>query len=119
MWKYGNVFQCTNPLIQSFRIYNYYCWYCLFDTWNDRMEDLDKCCRFRADCYAQGNKMKNCTFRLGDPKTTSYSYSCSGAVVTCSDENDACEDIICNCDRQAAICFSKSSENKGLVGGYC
>ncbi|XP_005079089.1 phospholipase A2-like isoform X2 [Mesocricetus auratus] len=119
VWQFGNVFQCNIPLIQRFMEYNFYCWYCLFDGWNHPMEDIDRCCRARANCYAQGNNMKNCNFRLGDLYTTSYSYSCSGAVVTCNEENDACAAFICNCDRQAAICFSNTTYSKDFSGDYC
>lgn len=32
------------------------------------------------------------------------------------DKNNDCEDFICNCDRQAAICFSKAPYNKEYKG---
>ncbi|KAL1765803.1 phospholipase A2 [Sigmodon hispidus] len=77
---------------------------------------LDECCQTRDYCYAQVYNLKNCIFHINSPYITSYLYSCSGNEITCSDTNKPCEAFICNCDHEAAICFSKTSYNKEYKG---
>ncbi|XP_037057616.1 phospholipase A2-like [Peromyscus leucopus] len=109
-WKFGNLFQCTLPGILFFPGYNYYGCCCNILCRNNRVKD--RCCQTRDNCYAQVKKLESCKFLIDDPQRSLYTYLCSGNKVTCSEENSACEDLICNCDRQATICFSK--ENKGI-----
>uniref|UniRef100_A0ABK0L2I9 Phospholipase A2 n=1 Tax=Rattus norvegicus TaxID=10116 RepID=A0ABK0L2I9_RAT len=71
-----------------------------------------RCCQTHDHCYNQAKKLESCKFLIDNPYTNTYSYKCSGNVITCSDKNNDCESFICNCDRQAAICFSKVPYNK-------
>uniref|UniRef100_A0A8C8W7P4 Phospholipase A2 n=1 Tax=Peromyscus maniculatus bairdii TaxID=230844 RepID=A0A8C8W7P4_PERMB len=119
VWQFDNAFKCSIPWISKFTEYNYYGCYCAFVNWNDRSAELDRCCKIHDNCYAQVKKMESCKFLIRNPYSSPYSYSCSGREITCSDENDPCEDFICNCDRQAAICISKTSYNKDYQGDHC
>ncbi|XP_028621347.1 phospholipase A2 isoform X3 [Grammomys surdaster] len=71
-----------------------------------------RCCQTHDHCYTQAKKLKSCKFLIDNPYTNTYSFKCSGNEITCSDKNNDCEAFICNCDRQAAICFSKAPYNK-------
>ncbi|DAA20758.1 TPA: Phospholipase A2-like [Bos taurus] len=70
------------------------------------------CCQTHDNCYKQAKKLDSCKVLVDNPYTNNYSYSCSNNEITCSSENNACEAFICNCDRNAAICFSKVPYNK-------
>ncbi|XP_028717860.2 phospholipase A2-like [Peromyscus leucopus] len=109
-WQFGSLFQCTNPLIFPFTGFTFYDCYCDFVILNNWEED--RCCQTRDNCRDQVKKLENCKFLIDDPYRNFYTYLCSGNEVTCSEENNPCEDLICNCDCQAAICFSK--QNKGI-----
>ncbi|OBS80817.1 hypothetical protein A6R68_20999, partial [Neotoma lepida] len=121
VWQFGNAFACTIPWIggRTFTEYNYIGCYCAFVYWNYRSADLDRCCQSHDHCYAQVKKLETCKFLIRNPYSSHYSYSCSGKEITCSDENDPCEALICNCDRQAAICISKTPHNKDYNGDHC
>uniref|UniRef100_A0A8C6GXM8 Phospholipase A2 n=1 Tax=Mus spicilegus TaxID=10103 RepID=A0A8C6GXM8_MUSSI len=82
-----------------------------------------RCCQTHDHCYSQAKKLESCKFLIDNPYTNTYSYSCSGSEITCSAKNNKCEDFICNCDREAAICFSKVPYNKEYknldTGKFC
>ncbi|XP_028719466.2 phospholipase A2-like [Peromyscus leucopus] len=112
VWQFSNAFDCTYTWIDDLSEYNCYGCYCAFFSWNNEVDELDRCCQTRDNCYAQVKKVESCKSLIDDRYGSFYTYLCSGNKVTCSEENSACEDLICNCDRQAAICFSK--KNKGI-----
>ncbi|XP_036034459.1 phospholipase A2-like [Onychomys torridus] len=108
VWQLVIVVKGTMPKSHSLKEYNIYGCYCTFVSLNNWVKDLDKFCQTSDNCYAQVYDLENCTLLLDNPYTSSYSYSCSGNEITCSDKNKACKDFICNnCDCQATICFSK------------
>ncbi|EGW05312.1 Phospholipase A2 [Cricetulus griseus] len=107
--------ECTIQGSHPLKDYNTYSCFCGSYT---PVDELDRCCKAQDHCYDQAKKLEICTFPHS-PYTTPYSFSCSGNEVTCSDENDACEAFICNCDLQAAICFSKASYTKKNKGIHC
>ncbi|XP_052610895.1 phospholipase A2-like [Peromyscus californicus insignis] len=112
VWQFSNALQCTLPLINPFPEYNYYGCYCGFLRFFNPVEDLDRCCQIHDNCLAQVNNLENCAVLIRNPYTSSYSYSCSGSEITCSEENNPCEAFICNCAHQAAICFFNTPYNK-------
>ncbi|XP_007643479.1 phospholipase A2, partial [Cricetulus griseus] len=119
VWQFGNAFECILPLPVPTKEYTAYGCYCGLSSWIPFLEDLDPCCRARDNCYAQVDYLGNCALLIRNPYTSSYSYSCSGTEITCSDKNKLCEAFICNCDQQAAICFSKIPYTKQYRGIYC
>ncbi|XP_036027559.1 phospholipase A2-like [Onychomys torridus] len=92
--------------------YSLYGCYCDYATRTNVLADLDRCCQIRDNCHNHVKKLENCK-SLIDNLNIFYSYSCSGNEVTCRGRNNTCENLICNCDRQAAICFSQAPNNKG------
>ncbi|XP_058388262.1 phospholipase A2 [Diceros bicornis minor] len=122
VWQFRKMIQCTIPGSHPLLEYNNYGCYCGLGGSGTPVDELDACCQTHDECYSQAKKLDSCTFLVDNPYTENYSYSCSGSEITCSSTNDPCEDFICNCDRTAAICFSKasySSENKDLDSKYC
>ncbi|XP_004690748.1 PREDICTED: phospholipase A2 [Condylura cristata] len=86
--------------------------YCGLGGYGTPVDELDTCCQTHDNCYEQSRNVDGCRFLLDNPYTRSYSYSCSGTEITCNSKNTPCQEFLCNCDRTAAICFSKAPYNK-------
>nr|XP_001500967.2 phospholipase A2-like [Equus caballus] len=122
VWQFRSMIQCTIPNSKPYLEYNDYGCYCGLGGSGTPVDELDACCRVHDNCYTKAKELSSCRFLVDNPYTESYKFSCSGTEVTCSDKNNACEAFICNCDRSAAICFSKAPynlENKNLDSKRC
>ncbi|XP_068613711.1 phospholipase A2, minor isoenzyme-like [Brachionichthys hirsutus] len=77
------------------------------------VDELDRCCQAHDRCYDDAKLHPDCWPIVDDPYIELYHYSCheESRTVTCSVENDSCEMFICECDRKAVECFSKSHWN--------
>ncbi|XP_059105727.1 phospholipase A2-like [Peromyscus eremicus] len=115
--QFYDMIKCTIPESHPLAQFNDYGCYCGYGGSGTPVDELDRCCQTHDNCYGQAMKMESCKFLIDNPYSSCYSYSCSGNEVTCSDKNDPCEAFICNCDREAAICFSQApyiKEDKGI-----
>ncbi|XP_048196868.1 phospholipase A2 [Perognathus longimembris pacificus] len=116
VWQFRNMIKCTIPGSDPYKEYNNYGCYCGLGGSGTPVDDLDRCCQKHDHCYTEAKKMSSCKFLVDNPYTNTYSYTCSGSQITCSSmstaKNNECEAFICNCDREAAICFSKTPYNK-------
>ncbi|XP_052610892.1 phospholipase A2-like [Peromyscus californicus insignis] len=117
--QFYDVIKCTIPESHPLEEFNDYGCYCGYGGSGAPVDELDRCCQTHDNCYGQAMKMESCKSFIDNPYSSSYSYSCSGNEITCSDKNDPCEDFICNCDREAAICFSQAPYNKENKGIKC
>ncbi|XP_061458385.1 phospholipase A2-like isoform X2 [Rhineura floridana] len=97
--------KCTIPSSDPLKDYANYGCYCGLGGSGTPVDDLDKCCQIHDNCYGEANKHPACKFFMDNPYTKTYKYSCSGSVITCTDD-DECAAFICNCDHSAAVCFA-------------
>ncbi|XP_040587559.1 phospholipase A2, minor isoenzyme-like [Mesocricetus auratus] len=116
--QFNNVIKCIIPGSHPFKDYSNYGCYCGFGGSNTPVDELDRCCQTHDYCYDRAKELKSCGF-LDNPYIAFYSYSCSRNEIICSDKNNACNAFICNCDKQAAICFSNAPYNKKNKGIHC
>ncbi|XP_008422905.1 phospholipase A2-like [Poecilia reticulata] len=87
--------------------------YCGYGGSGTPVDDLDRCCQIHDQCYSDAMQHPECWPILDNPYTEIYSYTCDEAnrKLSCTDQNDECEMFICECDRKAAECFSRSEWN--------
>ncbi|XP_036617283.1 phospholipase A2 [Trichosurus vulpecula] len=123
VWQFRSLIKCVIPDSYPLLEYNNYGCYCGLGGSGTPVDELDQCCQVHDSCYSEAQKLSSCKWLLDNPYTNTYSYSCSGNEITCSSKNDECEAFICDCDRNAAICFSKApynSDHKNLnKNKYC
>ncbi|NWX36358.1 PA21B Phospholipase, partial [Notiomystis cincta] len=123
VWLFRKMIKCTLPDSHPLLDFADYGCYCGLGGSGTPVDELDRCCQVHDNCYTQAKELDSCKFLLDNPYTKSYSYSCSGGQITCSSKNKECAMFICNCDRAAALCFSKAPYNpeyKNLnINKYC
>ncbi|XP_053550732.1 phospholipase A2, minor isoenzyme [Bombina bombina] len=110
--QFRQMIKCTIPNSKPLEDFNDYGCYCGLGGSGTPVDDLDRCCEIHDNCYAASRKVENCNPIFDNPYMEFYSYSCENNVVTCSNKNNPCETHICECDRNAALCFSQSTYNE-------
>ncbi|XP_051888461.1 phospholipase A2, minor isoenzyme-like [Pristis pectinata] len=111
LWEFRKMIKCTIPGSKPLRTFNNYGCYCGYGGSGTPVDELDRCCQTHDYCYEKAKKELKCTV-LHNPKVTYYKYTCSKAgTIECSGKNSVCQKFICECDRKAAICFSKAKYN--------
>ncbi|NWS28162.1 PA2V Phospholipase, partial [Polioptila caerulea] len=63
---------------------------------------VDWCC-FHHDCCYGRAEQAGC-----QPKTESYHWECKDNSAVCDSLEDKCQKMACECDREAAKCFSRA-----------
>lgn len=101
-----------NPLDYN----NYGCW-CGKGGSGPVLDDVDSCCRTHDMCYESlEGSGRACYSRSVYVVTYGWKWDKASKTITCTSKG-ACEKSLCECDRVAATCFSKSvyhKENKGV-----
>ncbi|NXF77569.1 PA2V Phospholipase, partial [Sclerurus mexicanus] len=65
-------------------------------------DTVDWCC-FNHDCCYGKAEQAGC-----QPKTESYHWECKDNSAVCDSLEDKCQKMACECDREAAKCFSRA-----------
>ncbi|KAM8866677.1 phospholipase A2-like [Synchiropus picturatus] len=101
---------CTVPDSWPVLDYSDYGCYCGLGGSGTPVDQLDRCCQVHDQCFSEAMQHDSCWPLLDNPYTELYHYKCDKASksITCLERNDPCERFICECDRQAAMCFAKA-----------
>ncbi|XP_010158847.1 PREDICTED: otoconin-90 [Eurypyga helias] len=84
---------------------------CRFEMEGLPVDEADDCCFQHRKCY-EGAMEIDCTW---DPSKISTDISCSTENLTC-ESGDPCEQLLCNCDKDAIECFVNAHINSSLNG---
>ncbi|KAM9278926.1 LOW QUALITY PROTEIN: otoconin-90 [Cariama cristata] len=84
---------------------------CRFEMEGLPVDEVDECCFQHRKCYEEAMEME-CTW---DPSKISTDVSCSTENLTCEFE-DPCEQVLCNCDKDAIECLVNTHINSSLNG---
>nr|XP_056714664.1 phospholipase A2-like [Euleptes europaea] len=69
----------------------------------------DWCCHAHDCCYGFAEE-QGCS-----PKSTRYRWSCRRNTVVCDTVLDRCQQIVCQCDREAAECWRSAAFNRRYI----
>ncbi|NXS52221.1 OC90 protein, partial [Brachypteracias leptosomus] len=84
---------------------------CRFEMEGLPVDEADDCCFQHRKCYEEAMEME-CTW---DPSKISTDVSCSAEHLTC-ESGDPCEQLLCNCDKDAIECFVNAHINSSMNG---
>ncbi|XP_070706847.1 phospholipase A2-like [Pempheris klunzingeri] len=122
--QFRKMILCVMP--DSWPVFDYadYGCYCGKGGSGTPVDDLDRCCQVHDKCYSDAMQHPECWPIIDNPYTEFYAYSCDKQTkkVTCGSNNTECEMFICECDRKAAECFSRSPwnpEHEHLPSDHC
>ncbi|NXG27013.1 OC90 protein, partial [Dromaius novaehollandiae] len=84
---------------------------CRFEVEGLPVDEADSCCFQHRKCYEEAMEME-CTW---DPSKISTDVSCPTERLIC-ESGDPCEQLLCNCDKDAIECFLHAHINSSLNG---
>ncbi|NWJ10898.1 OC90 protein, partial [Crypturellus undulatus] len=84
---------------------------CRFEMEGLPMDEADSCCFQHRKCYEEATEME-CSW---DPSKISTDVNCPMEKLICESE-DSCEQLLCNCDKDAIECFLNAHINSSLNG---
>ncbi|XP_062424551.1 otoconin-90 [Rhea pennata] len=84
---------------------------CRFEMEGLPVDEADGCCFQHRKCYEEAMEME-CTW---DPSKISTDVSCPTEKLIC-ESGDPCEQLLCNCDKDAIECFLNAHINSSLNG---
>uniref|UniRef100_A0A4W3IIW6 Phospholipase A2 n=1 Tax=Callorhinchus milii TaxID=7868 RepID=A0A4W3IIW6_CALMI len=117
LWQFRGMIKCSIPDSNPLLEFNNYGCYCGYGGGGTPVDTLDQCCFVHDNCYGDTMEMEECWPIFDNPYTEIYAYTCDDSIVKCTSDNGPCEMAICECDRKAALCFSKAEyheEHKNL-----
>uniref|UniRef100_A0AAY4B0G8 Phospholipase A2 n=1 Tax=Denticeps clupeoides TaxID=299321 RepID=A0AAY4B0G8_9TELE len=123
LWQFRNMIVCTIPDSWPALDFADYGCYCGKGGSGTPVDDLDRCCEVHDRCYSDAMQHDACWPILDNPYTEIYAYNCDRENrVVSSEDNNECEQFICECDRIAAHCFAESEyipEHEHLPSDHC
>ncbi|XP_076010380.1 phospholipase A2, minor isoenzyme-like [Genypterus blacodes] len=115
LWDFSNMISCTVPgPIPVIRFGDYGC-YCGYGGSGRPVDALDRCCQVHDNCYGQATRRPDCQGIFDSPYIKPYSFTCARRTPTCSSKNSSCAQFICECDRNAAMCFASTPYRRRLI----
>ncbi|XP_006862470.1 PREDICTED: group IID secretory phospholipase A2 [Chrysochloris asiatica] len=82
--------------------YGFYGCYCGLGGRGQPKDATDWCCRNHDCCYSH-LKSQRCHIN-----TDSYRYNFSQGKIQCSDKGNWCEQQLCSCDKEVALCLQRN-----------
>uniref|UniRef100_A0A452T0X6 Otoconin-90 n=1 Tax=Ursus maritimus TaxID=29073 RepID=A0A452T0X6_URSMA len=82
---------------------------CRFEMEGPPLDESDSCCFQHRRCYEEASEM-DC---LQDPAKLSTDVNCVSKRITC-ESRDACEHLLCTCNKAAIECLAQSRINSSL-----
>ncbi|XP_072921500.1 phospholipase A2, minor isoenzyme-like [Hemitrygon akajei] len=119
--QFSNMIKCAMPGVSPLLQINNYGCYCGIGGSGTPVDEFDRCCQTHDNCYGDATTKEKCTY-FYSPTMILYSYTCTNGKIECTNSNSRCGKFICECDRQAAICFSKTKynlKNKSISQSRC
>ncbi|KAM8811093.1 otoconin-90 [Eudromia elegans] len=84
---------------------------CRFEMEGLPLDKADSCCFQHRKCYEEATEME-CSW---DPSKISTDVNCPAEKLIC-ESGDPCEQLLCNCDKDAIECFLNAHINSSLNG---
>ncbi|XP_074523146.1 phospholipase A2-like [Halichoeres trimaculatus] len=105
-----NMILCMMPKSWPTLAYTDYGCYCGIGGSGTPVDDTDRCCQVHDKCWGDAIAHPKCWKFFDSPYFEHYSYNCdqSRGKITCGNDNNECEMFICECDRVAVECFTRS-----------
>lgn len=110
LFEFRTIIQCYQPWADPVATYGSYgCW-CGYMGSGRPLDDTDRCCYVHDMCYDRVDKRSSGKSSIAPPSyTTGYKFECANNRARCSkDVNSEVEQQLCECDRAAAECFTRS-----------
>ncbi|XP_061422278.1 neutral phospholipase A2 3-like [Lethenteron reissneri] len=105
--QFGRLIECVVGIYPL--EYNGYGCYCGMGGHGRPVDKTDWCCHAHDCCYGKAIKA-GC-----NPYMKYYNYECNSMQATCSQQNDECAKLVCECDLQAARCFRSAQFDNNFV----
>uniref|UniRef100_A0A671U8R3 Phospholipase A2 n=1 Tax=Sparus aurata TaxID=8175 RepID=A0A671U8R3_SPAAU len=109
LWQFEKMIRCVQPGVDISKYADYGC-YC--GDGGTPVDEVDQCCKVFDECYGAQMSDPECQSFSEFPFfmfVTSQSVLCVFSVSTASNNN--CQAAACECDRAAALCFTRAKYN--------
>uniref|UniRef100_A0A669F3I7 Phospholipase A2 n=1 Tax=Oreochromis niloticus TaxID=8128 RepID=A0A669F3I7_ORENI len=101
---------CTVPDSWPALDYADYGCYCGLGGSGTPVDELDRCCQVHDQCYSDAMQF---SLTVYSKYFLNSIYSLNRLLcLSLLDDNDLCEKFICECDRNAAMCFAEAGYNE-------
>ena len=107
--QFRSIIQCYQPWVDVLSTYGSYgCW-CGYKGSGRPLDDTDKCCYLHDKCYDEVDMISDPSSLAPPSYITKYEFQCIDNRAICDKTaNTALQSQLCECDRAAAECFTRS-----------